>query len=257
MSGAFYIGAVGLESQQQALDIIANNIANLNTPAFKRSQVRFSEVMASQADIAQEPQTDQAELMRPAGAVARSEFMMMEQGDLRRTGKPLDIAIEGSGYIELLGPSGQSYLWRGGTLKITEEGLLAAANNMPLRSLISLPDNVTAVSIDSDGKVRGSVADEKGEIDFGQISLVRVKDAAGIGRIDGGLYVVPPEMRLSEYAPGEDGMGLIVQGAVEASNVELTEEMVQLTLVQRSFAANAQVIQAADQLMGISNSLRR
>ena len=112
MSGAFYIGAVGLESQQQALDIIANNIANLNTPAFKRSQVRFSEVMASQADIAQEPQTDQANRMRPAGAVARSEFMMMEQGDLRRTGKPLDIAIEGSGYIELLGPSGQSYLWR-------------------------------------------------------------------------------------------------------------------------------------------------
>ncbi len=249
------MGAVGLESQQQALDTIANNIANLNTSTFKRSDVRFTEIMASRLEDAIAPDLQQRTV--PAGVMADSEFMLLEQGDLRRTGRALDIAVNGPGFIELMGPSGQTFLWRGGTLKVTEEGLLAASNNMPLRAMINIPDNVTDLEIDNTGLVRATTADDLEVIELGQINLVGLKDSQGVQRLDGGLYMVSPDVRISEAFPGEDGMGLIEQGAIEGSNVKLTEEMVQLTLVQRSFAANAQVVQAADQLMGIANGLRR
>ncbi|WP_164119050.1 flagellar hook-basal body protein [Sphingorhabdus sp. Alg239-R122] len=255
MNGAFYVGAVGLESQQQALDTIANNIANLNTPTFKRSDVRFTEIMASRLEDA--VTVDVRQRAVPAGVIADSEFMLLEQGDLRRTGRALDIAVNGPGFIELLGPGGQTYLWRGGTLKVTEEGLLAASNNMPLRAMINIPENITDLNIDSSGLVRAITADDKREVELGQINLVKLTDSEGIERLDGSLYLASPDVRIRDAAPGEDGVGLIEQGAIEGSNVKLTEEMVQLTLVQRSFAANAQVVQAADQLMGIANGLRR
>jgi flagellar basal-body rod protein FlgG len=240
MSGAFYIAAVGLDAQQRALDTIANNISNVNTPTFKRSEVRFSEVLASQADPAALRSDLGGSLSTSSGVRSDVSTVLDGDGKIEASGRPFDLAISGAGLIEVMGPGGQTLLWRGGTLKVGEDGLLA-----------------TAIEVGSDGVVRARVAESADPVEIGQIMLVRAEDPGALQRLDGGLYRADEAARLTEAQPGEDGTGLLVQGAIERSNVELTTEMVQMMLVQRAYAANAQVVQAADQLMAIANGLRR
>lgn len=256
MSGAFHIGAIGLDAQQKALDTIANNISNINTTAFKRTEVRFSEVLAAQpADGVVRANLGTGDI---ASAGVRSDelYLLGEQGRIDSTGSPTDLAINGAGFIELMGPGGQTLLWRGGTLKVGTEGQLMTAQGIELKAAISVPVDAKAVEIGSDGIVRAKTdADEMVEI--GQIMLVKVDDASLVERMDGGLYRALDDARLAETKPGEDGAGLLLQGSLERSTVQLNEEMVQLLMVQRAYAANAQVVQAADQFMGIANGLRR
>lgn len=257
MSDAFYVGAIGLQSQQRALDIIAGNLANLNTPAFKRSQVRFSDVLASRfdPDVPASNLADNSSDM--AGVSVDAVTMANETGPLQTTGQTLDFAIDGAGFVELMGPDGQTLLWRGGTLKIGDDGLLATAGGLTLKAAITVPDDATALTIGSDGIVRAMPSDGTAPVELGQIEIVRVDDTAALTRLDGGLFRATEDARTTDAKPGEDGAGLLVQGAIERSNVDMTTEMVQLMLVQRAYGANAQVVQAADQLMSISNGLRR
>ncbi len=257
VNGAFYIGAVGLDSQQRALDTLANNIANINTPTFKRSDMRFTEIMASRVNELDAPQLNRSEQTVPGGVVSEAEFLLFEQGQLQSTGRSTDLAINGPGFIELLGPSGQTYLWRGGSLKVNSDGQLAASNGMALRALITVPNDVSEVEINSSGEVRGVIAGDQQPVDLGQISLVRIDHASQLQRLDGGLYSLEDGVPIKEAVPGEDGIGLLVQGSIEGSNVALNEEMAQMMIVQRAFASNAQLLQAADQMMAITNSLRR
>jgi len=256
MNAAFEIGGIGLATEQKALDIIANNIANLNTPSFKRSDVQFSELVSQVSD----PDNPRADLnVEPAlsGVSARAALALNQQGDLEHTGRSLDLAVNGAGFIELLGPSGQTLLWRGGALALNDQGQLTAAGGLPLKASISIPANATNLTIAADGTVTALVPGNETPTSFGQISLVRVDDPATIERLDGGLYRENADARLDAATPGEDGLGTLVQGSVEHSNVAITDEMVRLMIVQRAYAASAQIVQAADQLMGIANNLRR
>jgi flagellar basal-body rod protein FlgG len=255
VSDAFHVGAVGLQTQQQALEALANNIANVNTPGFKRSEVRYADVVVRRAEadaaaLASDPQA-------VAGVMLDSQLMLNEQGELERTGRSMDLAIQGAGFLELMGPAGQTLLWRGGALKINDDGLLATDKGLALRAAISVPHDATAIEIGADGVVRAAVPDAPEPVELGQIQLVRVNDPASVTRLDGGLYRTGDDAQLVEAQPGEDGAGLLVQGAIERSNVALTDEMVRLMMVQRAYGANAQILQAADQLMGIANGLRR
>jgi flagellar basal-body rod protein FlgG len=256
MNHAFEIAGVGLGAQQRALDVIANNIANVNTPGFKRSDVRFVELIASVHDT-MNPGVQLGAAPSLAGVSARPSVMIDAQGEIERTGRALDIAIQGEGFIEIMGPRGQLMLWRGGSLTIQEDGLLATADGLPLRSMITVPREATEIEFGADGVVRGRVAESDEAVELGQITLVRVEDAGALERLDGGLYRVGDGAALHEGAPGDDGLGELVQGGVERSNVEVTDEMVRLMLVQRAYAANAQIVQAADQLMAIANNLRK
>jgi len=152
-------------------------------------------------------------------------------------------------------------LWRGGTLKVGEDGLLATSGGFALKAAINVPSDASGIEIGADGVVKAKVGDADGSggepVEIGQIMLIKVDDPAVLSRMDGGLYAVADGAQLLDAQPGEDGLGVLVQGGVERSNVELTTEMVQLMLVQRAYAANAQIVQAADQLMGIANGLRR
>lgn len=257
MSSGFYVGAIGLGAQQRALDVIANNIANVNTPGFKRDQLRFHDLIATRTD----PDTVAADLGRTSdtsgGVTISATPMLNESGAIERTGRSMDVAIEGHGFIELMGPGGQTMLWRGGGLKVNEEGLLAAANGMALRAGISVPQDATALVIAPDGRVHARVPDSAEPVELGQIELVRLDDVASVERVDGGIYRVRDATQLASTGPGEDGLGTLAQGAIERSNAALTDEMVQLMMVQRAYAANAQIVQAADQLMSIANGLRR
>lgn len=257
MNGAFYVGTVGLQAQQRALDVIAGNIANVNTPAYKRSEVRFSEMLAVRAD-ADVSRADTADAASASGGVLAAATPMVELGGpLETTGQAMDVAIDGSGFIELMGPNGQTLLWRGGTMKVGEDGLLGSSGGLALKAGITVPVDASAITIGSDGVVRAQTPDATTATEIGQIVLVRVDDAGALQRLDGGLYRASDSARISDAQPGEDGAGSLVQGSIERSNVEMTTEMVQLMLVQRAYGANAQVVQAADQLMAIANGLRR
>jgi flagellar basal-body rod protein FlgG len=257
MSGAFNVAAVGLDAQQRALDILASNIANVNTPGYKRAQVQFAELVSSGADPDRLRADLGASILTASGVEAHAQYMMDEAGRIENTGQALDIAINGRGFIELMGPEGQTVLWRGGTLKIGEDGLLSTAGGLALKAAITIPDDAENLTIGADGVVR-AVVEQGGEpTEIGQLMLVRVDDPAALERLDGGLYRLTDATRMTEARPGEDGAGLLVQGGVERSNVDLSNEMVQLMLVQRAYAANAQVVQAADQLMAIANGLKR
>ncbi len=254
MNHAFEIAGVGLSSQQRALDVIANNIANMNTLGFKRSDVRFVELIASATD----PLNPAARLgggVSLAGVLARPSIMIADQGEIERTGDPLHIALQGQGFIEVMGARGESLLWRGGGLSIGADGLLTTAEGMPLQALITVPAEADALEIDANGVVRARIGEEF--IELGQINLVQVEDPASLERLDQGFYRTGEATRTRVAGPGEDGAAEIVQGGLERSNVEIADEMVRLMLVQRAYAANAQIVQAADQLMAIANSLRR
>jgi flagellar basal-body rod protein FlgG len=257
MNGAFYIGATGLRSQQTALEVAANNIANVNTPAFKRSQVRFADLMAAG------PVRSELALFSPdaaallSGVAARGTEQIFTQGDLRQTGEALDLAIDGDGFIELVDPAGRTLLWRGGRLNVNSDGVLAASNGMALKAMISIPVDASELSISGDGTVR--VASGSGSVttEVGQIGVVLARDLSGLEAMGDGLYRTQSDADLMTTRAGEDQAGLLKQGAIETSNVELSDEMVNLLVLQRAYGANAQVLQAGDQLMAIANSLRR
>lgn len=256
MNGAFHIGGIGLSTQQRALDVIANNIANLNTQGFKKSNIKFSEIMASsvgssnlQSNLNFEPSV--------AGVKTDVEFMIDEQGALQRTNRALDIAIEGEGFIELMGPKGQMMLWRGGSLQVGNDGMLMAENGMKLKAMINVPPDANNIVVEANGTVLISSGQEGAVSELGQIMVVRVNNSSSLERLDGGVYKAGEETSIIDAVPGEDGTGTIVQGAIERSNVDLNIEMVAMMIVQRAYSANAQIVQAADQLLSIANNLRR
>jgi flagellar basal-body rod protein FlgG len=257
MNGAFEVGAVALRAEQLALEIIANNIANVNSPAFKRSEPRFSEILARQ------PQADgiggasaRNTLSESGGVRIVPHAMLFSQGAIRPTGNPMDLAVDGQGLIELMGPSGQELLWRGGTLRVNEDGLLATADGIPLRAGITVPVDAQSLSISPHGIVSALTSDNE-SLELGQIRLVRAEYENALQRLDNGLLRPLENTRLMDTMPGEDGAGMFRQGSLEGSNVELSEEMVKMLIIQRSFAANAQAVQAADQLAAITNNLKK
>jgi len=257
MNGAFSIGAVGLDAQQKALDTIANNISNIATSGFKRTEVRFTEVLASQPDEG----VARAALGAPGvtNSGVRSDLLQLinEQGKVESTGNVMDLAINGTGFIELMGPGGETLLWRGGPLKAGDDGRLMTASGLELKANIALPADTTNLEIGSDGVVRAKTGGAGELVEIGQIMLVKVEDPGSVEAVDGGFFKVRDGAQLADAKPGEDWAGVLVQGSLERSTVDLNAEMVAMLMVQRAYAANAQVVQAADQLLNLANQLRR
>lgn len=254
MSAGLDIAAIGMRTEQQALDAIAANISNVNTPTYKRSDLRFSELVAA----APSGNGDSAAGSDAISTVSLTTRPMVDQqGQLQTTSNALDVAINGSGFIELMGSDGQTLLWRGGTLQIQEDGTLATSSGYALKAAISVPRGASNLTVNPDGKVYVTEAGGQAPVQIGQIDLVGVPDASAIERRDGGVYAVNDGSQLTSAPPGQEGLGFLVQGEQEQSNVDLNTEMVNLLISQRAYAANAQVVQAADQLDGIANGLRR
>lgn len=253
MNGAFYVGATGLQAQQRALDVVANNISNVNTTGFKRSEIRFSEL------VSQPEARDAVPVQTPdalTGVQARTTVRVYQQGNLRETGQPFDVAISGDGFIETLGPGGEIWLWRGGTLRVNADGLLETEGGLLLKSQIEVPDESIGIAINREGVVSSISAGSEERVELGVIDLVMPRDQSLVEAVGNGFYRLPSGSETETLIAGQEG-GVIVQGSVETSNVELTTEIVSLLLLQRAYAANAQVVQAGDQLMSIANNLRR
>lgn len=257
MSNALEVAAVGMRMQQRALDAIANNISNINTPAFKRSEMRFSELVAASSIASNDGELEKPGFDPVAGMAMSTRPMIEEQGRIEPTGNPKHIAVDGAGFIELLGPAGQILLWRGGSLRVLQDGTLATESGFPLRAGITVPADASEIRIERDGKVFAMLPEPEGASEIGIINLVKLHDPAQATRLEGGIYALDTEGDLTESAPGEDGLGHLVQSSLESSNVDLNSEMVGLLISQRAYAANAQVVRAADEFFNLANNLRR
>jgi flagellar basal-body rod protein FlgG len=262
MNNAFYIAATGMQAQQLGLDTVANNLANMNTVGFKRSLVSFS-------DLVQASVTD-ANGIDPAGVAAGAPWRMgsgvaiagiarqFDTGDLKKTGAPLDVAIQGEGFLEVAMPDGTRAFTRGGTLKVGLDGQLATQAGLPLKPGIAIPSGAQNLVIQTDGRVQITVAGQAAPIEVGQLALVRFADPTRLAVAGSNLYRASDDS--GEPINGkasEDGMGSIAQGVLESSNVKMVDEMVGLMITQRAYEASLKLVQAADEMSGMVNNLRK
>lgn len=265
MFEALSIAATGMQAQQLSVETIANNLANVNTVGFKKGKVGFADLMARDAAGAVTPTLEAlgaGALATPhrmgAGVSVASLSKVFDMGELKQTGSPLDLAIEGEGFLEVEMPDGTSAYVRGGALKVDRNGLLATANGHVLKPAISVPDNAEALVIGRDGRVQVRLAGQANPVELGQLELVRFHAAGQLQAMGDNLY------RATEASgdpmmlrPGEQGMGLLAQGFLESSNVKMVDEMVNLMLAQRAYEASVKVVQAADDMLGMVNNLRK
>ncbi|MFS0757028.1 flagellar hook-basal body complex protein [Noviherbaspirillum sp. 1P10PC] len=258
MLDSLFIGAVGMAAQQAFIDSTANNLVNLSTPSFKKNRVSFKDMVYHGLERADAPIAGDAQQWTGTGSTALLLGKMFSQGKLDKTGVPNDVAINGEGMVELVLPDGASAYTRTLTLQVSRDGLLSTADGYPLHQQISLPPDAGAIQIDRTGRVTVDVPNERNPVEVGQIELTRFVNPAGLIPLGDNLY------GSSEKAgdpisgkPGEAGFGVFMQGYSEASNVQLVEEMISLTLAQRAYEASAKVVQASDEMLGIVNNLRR
>lgn len=260
MIRALYTSKTGMNGQQLQLDVIANNLANVNTGGFKKSRTQFEDLFyqtlrsvgAETADGGQIPTGIQVGLgVRPT-AVQK----IFTQGDYTETGNELDWAIEGDGFFNIL-RDGEDYYTRAGSFKLDSDGYIVTSNGDRLQPEFSVPPETTEIAIDAGGLLTALDAQQQ-IIASTQITLTTFINPAGLKARGGNLFL-PTEASGDpiESDPGVDGAGTIAQYFLETSNVNVTEEMVNLIITQRAFESNSKGITTADQLLEITNNLVR
>jgi flagellar basal-body rod protein FlgG len=260
MFDALYVGATGMRGQQLQIDTIAHNLANVNTIGFRRNVTTFAEVSAAlqSARTFDLTRDDIANVVARGAGVMSTVTASSQAGELKPTGEPLDIAIDGAGFFEVIRADGTPAYTRAGKFKIDADGTLTTVDGSSLASRIDIPTDARQVTIQPNGHVTALVGDADEPIDIGQFELVTFANPAALQAAGNNLHVAPAAAGDPRTAaPGEDGVGVLRQGFVESSNVQLTDELVSLMLAQRGFELNARVVQAADQMLSITNSLFR
>jgi len=259
---AMYAAASGMTAQQLNVDTIANNLANVNTLAFKRARVEFQDLMYQTLRI---PGTLAAEgvevptgIQIGLGTRAVATQKIFSQGDFQQTEAPLDMVIQGDGFFALLQTDGTVAYTRAGAFNRSSEGLVVNSDGLPMDPAITIPANALSISIGRDGTVSAQIAGQTEHQVLGQIQLARFANPAGLLSAGDGLYL---ETKASGTAtlgsPGIDGLGHLLQGYLEQSNVEVVQEMVNMIVAQRAYEANSRAIQIADDMLATANSARR
>ncbi|HEX9812998.1 MAG TPA: flagellar hook-basal body complex protein, partial [Burkholderiales bacterium] len=179
-------------------------------------------------------------------------------GDVKKTEQSLDLAIRGSGFFEVALPDGSFGYTRSGAFQINNDGMLMTQDGNALSASIQLPPDATNVTVEANGRVSATVPDQKRPIELGQIDLVNFVNPTGLNPVGNNLYMANPNSgEPLRGVAGENGTGSVAQGYLEASNVRLIDEMINLIVAQRAYEINAKVVQASDEMLSISNSLFR
>lgn len=260
MLRALYSSAAGMQSQQVNLDIIANNLANVNTTGFKKTKAEFQDLLYQ---IDRAPGAEQgAGNQLPTGIqighgsqlVATSKIFTT--GELTQTGERLDVAIQGDGFFEVQMADGSRAYTRDGALKTASDGRITTSDGLVVQGGFQpIPAGTTSISISPSGDVTTNGAN--GSQTF-QVQLVRFTNPAGLESLGRNLYRETLASGPAELGnAGENGFGTLQQGYLELSNVKVVEEMVNLIMAQRAYEVNSKAVQAADEMMQMSNNLRR
>jgi flagellar basal-body rod protein FlgG len=259
MIDALYIGASGLKAQQLNVDTVANNLANVNTSGFKRSQVSFEDVMYREVRRADGPAGTEANShLMGSGVGVTGVQKVFAAGELKKTDNAFDLAIRGDGFLEATTADGRLVYTRAGRLILNRDGLLATPEGHALRPNIQVPADARTISISASGVVSALYGDARQPEELGQIELAGFSNPVGLVPLGENLYRSSEQSGEPSYGkPGEDNRGALAQGYLEASNVKLIDEMVALMVAQRAYELSAKVVQVSDELMSMSNNLRR
>lgn len=255
MVDALYIAASGLMADQQQIDVISNNVANLQTPGFKGSRVAFSDVAsATRAQVEQGQSVDAT----GAGSAILTTQPSFSEGSLQQTGNTYDLAIHGPGFFEVTDADGNTLYTRDGQFHLDDQGHLVTATGLRVDTDLQVPPDATNVKIDLQGNVSATLGSDQGPTALGRLSLVTFPAPDGLRSVGTDAYAPTPQSGVPSVGhPGDDGFGQIQQGALEGSNVDMVSEMSALVIAQRAYQLNARLIQAADQILDTINNLQR
>lgn len=260
-----YTAATGMEALETKLDVIANNMANINTTAFKKDRANFEDLFYRQLRLPGALDADgnltSTGIEVGLGTRVSSTQTNHGQGAMQATENPLDMAIEGRGFFKVTDPNGGFLYTRAGNFGINANGQLvlgSAQKGWVLDPAVNIPQDAVDVVVTSDGQVQYRTSDSPTLQNAGQMTLATFINPDGLLKLGDNLFKeTDASGPLIEDNPGAPGMGIIAQGMLEASNVEPVQELIDLITTQRAFELNSQVVQAGDQVMQVAANLRR
>lgn len=257
MIDALSIASSGLTANQAWIDNISNNVANMQTIGYKRSQINFQD-MVQQVGPQDGSGAADGMALSGAGIQVSAQTQVFTPGDVRQTANPLDVAIQGDGFFEVALPNGELAYTRAGRFHVGADGELALNNGQVLTSDLRVPPDAASIQIQPDGLVKAKIANTGETLTVGQVRLAGFSSAEHLQKLSDGLYRPTAQSGEPVYAePGSGGQGMLLQGHVEMSNVNMIEEMTGLVLAQRAYQLNARLLQASDQILETINNLRR
>lgn len=262
MQRSLWIASTGMQAQTLNIDVIANNLANVNTTGFKRSRADFQDLLYHTMKSAGSPSSQNSDVptgiqighgTRPAGTQK-----IFSQGDYQQTQNELDIAIEGDGFFQIIQPNGEVAYSRAGSFKLDSEGRIVTSDGFLMEPELAIPSDALSISVGTDGTISVLQAGESEPTEVGAIELVRFINPAGLESIGRNLYL-PSKSSGEEITgtPGEDGFGTIAQGYLEMSNVSVVEEMVNMITAQRAYELSSKAVKATDEMLQMANNLQR
>ena len=262
MIRSLWTSATGMQAQELNIDVIANNLANVNTSGFKKSRAEFQDLLY--------------ESMRPAGAASSADTTVptgiqlghgtrpsavqkiFNQGDFQNTENELDWAIEGDGFFQIELPDGATGYTRAGEFKLDADGRIVNPDGFPLIPEMSVPADTISISVGLDGTVSVIQAGDLSPTEIGSVQLARFVNPSGLISLGKNLFA-PTNASGDEITgiPGESGFGTLAQGFLEMSNVSVVDEMVNMITAQRAYETNSKVITTADDMLQLANNLKR
>jgi flagellar basal-body rod protein FlgG len=261
MNPALWIAKTGLEAQQTRMANISNNLANASTTGFKRSRAVFSDLLYQ--NIAQVGAQSSQDTQLPSGlnlgtgvrTVATEK--LFTQGNIVQTGNALDVAIQGRGFLQILMPDGSLAYSRDGTMQMDAQGQLVTSMGYLIQPGITIPENAQSITIGSDGTVSVVIAGSATPTQVGNIQLADFINPAGLQAVGDNLFIESASSGSPQVGtPGLNGLGTLIQGSLESSNVNTVEELVNMIETQRAYEMNSKAISTADQMLQyVSNNL--
>lgn len=254
MNKALWVAKTGLEAQQTRMSVISNNLANVNTTGFKRDRAMFEDLLYQ--NVRQVGAQSSQDTRLPSGlqlgtgvrTVATEKIHTM--GNIVQTNNSLDVAIQGRGFLQVLMPDGNLAYSRDGAMHMDETGQLVTSSGYVIQPAITIPNNATSVTIGSDGVVSAMTPGSASPTQIGSIQLADFINPAGLQSIGQNLYQETASSGSpSTGTPGLNGLGTVAQGALETSNVNVVEELVNMIETQRSYEMNSKAIQTTDRML--------
>jgi flagellar basal-body rod protein FlgG len=250
-------------AQQRMIDVIANNLANVNTTAFKRSRASFEDVLyetlQGEALVNYQSNETVAPIQVGKGVRVAGVLRFHQQGTLSQTGRPFDLAVEGDGFFQIQRPDGTLAYTRDGSFTLSNTGALVTGNGYLIQPGVTIPADAAEVTIGANGIVAVRSGDVgAAPVEIGRIELARFANVTGLESLGENLYreTIASGQAIVGQAQ-ENGFGRVVQGALEASNVEIVVEMTDMIAAQRAYEINAKAIRATDDMMQSTNDLVR
>ena len=258
---ALSIAATGMQAQQTNVEVIANNLANMNTTAYKMQRAEFQDLLYQNIERAGAASADTGAVL-PAGIQigvgvrTAATYRITGQGNLASTTNPYDLAINGKGYFHVLMPDGTDAYTRSGAFALSPEGQIVTDKGYVVQPGIAVPQDAIAVTINAQGQVQAQIAGQNAPQTLGQLELARFPNDGGLQAMGDNLYTeTAASGAVLTGLPGSPGYGTLQQGFLETSNVNAVQEITDLITAQRAYEMNSKVISAADQMLQITSKM--